>query len=456
MSEQAIETPRRRGREAPRAVIETDAQFPGPHARVLFKPAPYKVLWGGRGGAKSWSFCRALLILGSRRKLFILCTREFQQSMEESVYKALEDQAPMVGLAGFYRFKDTEIVGANGTRIVFAGLRNHISKIKSMEGIDICAVFEATTISDPAWNVLLPTVRGDPPKGPFGQGSEIWIEFNPELATDATYKRWVLDPPEGTLVDKVSWRENPWFPEILRRQKDDLRRKDPDAYDTVWEGNTRKALEGAIYAKEIAQAISEGRVSPQVKHDKFRPVDVSFDLGRADRTSIWFWQQNGMDHYAIDHYSNCGFGMDHYLAEMQARQYLYRRIYLPHDAAHHHQSAQKSIEMQVREVYPGEGRVKIVPKIGIAAGINVTRAMWPRIYMNEGKCADGITSLQHYRYAVDPDTGQRSPNPLHDWASHDADGLRTYTVGLREDTKPPAAASSGPPRMFRTGQGWMK
>ncbi len=283
-----------------------------------------------------------------------------------------------------------------------------------------------------------------------------WVKVRSWTATDATYKRWVLDPPDGTLVRKINWRDNPWFPEILRRQKDELRRKDPDAYETVWEGNTRKALEGAIYAKEIALAIGEGRISPQIKHDKFRPVDVSFDLGRADRTSIWFWQQNGMDHYAVDHYSNCGFGMDHYLAQMQDRKYLYRRIYLPHDAAHHHQSAQKSIEMQVREVYPGEGRVKIVPKIGIAAGINVTRAMWPRIHMNEGKCADGITSLQHYRYAVDPDTGQRSPNPLHDWASHDADGLRCYTVGLREDAKPQAEAASRPPKMFRTGQGWMK
>src|SRR5674476_214218 len=240
------------------------AQFPE-KAMALFKPAPYKVLHGGRGSAKTHSFCRALLILASRKRLIILCTREIQKSIKESVHKTLADVIDEMGLSWFYRVLETAIVGLNGSRFTFSGIRNNITAIKSMEAIDICAVFEATFVSHHSWEVLLPTVRRDPPYGPFGKGSEVWVEFNPELASDETYKRWVVEPPDGAVVVEMNYADNPWFPEILERQKEELRKKDYDSYLTVWEGKTRKTLLGAIYAREISAATIEGRISPNIK-----------------------------------------------------------------------------------------------------------------------------------------------------------------------------------------------
>ncbi len=431
------------------------AQFPE-KAKALFRPAPYKVFHGGRGSAKSWSFARALLILGSRKKLFILCAREIQKSIKDSVHKLLADQAEAMGLGWFYRVLDTKIVGLNGTEFVFYGIRNNIASIKSVEAIDICAVFEATFVTAHSWDVLLPTVRRDAPFGPFGQGSEILIEFNPELATDETYRRWVADPPAGTVVVEMNYHENPWFPEVLRKQMQEMRRKDYDNYLTVWEGKTRKTLEGAIYAREIATAMLEKRIIPNIRHDRSRSVDVSFDLGRSDMCATWFWQQVGTEHHAIDYYGNTGYDFTHYLEQIQSRKYLIGKIYLPHDAENEHQSASKSIAQQARLAYPGDDRVIVNDRIpSIALGINIVRQLFPRIYINEITCADGIMALQHYRYEVDVDTGQRGVKPKHDWSSNPADALRTYAEGLTDPQKFEAQPVERSGRERGDGLGWL-
>ena len=410
-------------------------QFPE-KALMLFRPAPYKVMHGGRGGSKSWDMARAILCLGAHKKLFIVCGREIQRSIKDSVHKLLSEQVIALGLDSYYEVQEQKIIGRlNGTEIVFVGVRNNISSIKSMEGIDIFWLTEATHVSDHTWDTLLPTVRRDPPFGPFGQGSEVWIDFNPDLGTDDTYKRWVLDPPDGTSVVEVNWRDNPWFPEILQKQLEAMKARDYDEYMTIWEGKPRRSLDGAIYAKELSAAISERRISPSIKYDRSRGVTVSFDLGRSDMCALWFIQQIGMEHHAIDFYGNTGFGIDHYLEEIQKRKYLIKKILLPHDAANHHQAAAKTIERQVRDVYPGE-IVKIVPKVSMVNGINAVRQLFARMYFSEGPTADGVLGLQHYQYGVNPDTKVRTKEPLHNWASNPADALRYYAVEIKEGNKP--------------------
>lgn len=413
-----------------------NVEFPE-KAVELFKPAPYKVMHGGRGGSKSWNMARALLALGAHRKLFIVCGREIQRSIKDSVHKLLSEQVQALGLSDRYDIQEQKIIGKNGTEIVFVGVRNNIGSIKSMEGIDIFWLTEAVHVSNHTWDTLLPTVRRDPPFGPFGQGSEIWLDFNPDLGSDDTYKRWVLEPPEGSLVIEVSHSDNPWFPEILRKQMEDMKAKDFDNYLTVWEGKTRRSLDGAIYAKELSAAITEGRINPQIRYSKSAGVTVSFDLGRSDMCALWFFQQIGMEHHAVDFYGNTGFGIDHYLEEIQRRKYLIKKIILPHDAANHHQAASKTIEHQVRDVYPGE-IVKIAPKVSIVNGINATRQLFPRMYFSEGPTADGVLGLQHYQYGVNPETHVRTKEPLHNWASNPADSLRYYAVEIKEGNKPSA------------------
>ena len=430
-------------------------QFPE-KAIPLFTPAPYKVMHGGRGGSKSWDMGRALLLLGSNRKLFLVCGREIQRSIKDSVHKLLSEQVAALGLDRDYEVQEQKILGKNGTEIVFVGVRNNIASIKSMEGIDIFWLTEATHVSNHTWDTLLPTVRRDAPYGPFGKGSEVWIDFNPDLGSDDTYKRWVLDPPAGAIIMELNHRDNPWFPEILQRQMEDMKAKDYDNYLTVWEGKVRRSLDGAIYAKELSAAITEGRISPEIKYDRSKGVTVSFDLGRSDMCALWFFQQIGMEHHAIDFYGNTGFGIDHYLEEIQKRKYLVKRIILPHDAANHHQAASKTIERQVRDVYPGE-IVKIAAKVSIVNGINAVRQLFSRLYFSEANTSDGVLGLQHYQYGVNPETHQRTKEPLHNWASNPADSLRYYAVEMKEGSKPPKQEDhyDHPSYSGDQAQGWM-
>ena len=421
----------------------------------LFQPAPYKVMYGGRGGSKSWDMARAILALGAHKKLFIVCGREIQRSIKDSVHKLLSEQVSDLGLEDHYEVQEQKIMGRlNGTEIVFVGVRNNITSIKSMEGIDIFWLTEATHVSNHTWDTLLPTVRRDAPFGPFGQGSEVWIDFNPDLASDDTYRRWVLDPPADTMVVEVNWRDNPWFPKILRKQMEDMKAKDYDNYLTTWEGKTRRSLDGAIYAKELSAAITEGRISPSIRYDKSKGVTVSFDLGRSDMCALWFMQQIGMEHHAIDFYGNTGFGIDHYIEEIQRRKYLVKRILLPHDAQNHHQAASKTIERQVRDVYPGE-IVKIAPKVSIVNGINAVRQLFPRLYFSEGPTADGVLGLQHYQYGVNPETHVRTKEPLHNWASNPADSLRYYAIEIKEGNKPVREEQYVDAYQEDHAQGWM-
>ena len=188
----------------------------------------YRVAYGGRGSAKSWQFARAALIHGAERVLRVLCAREYQTSIKDSVHKLLEDQIGVMGLDGFYGVQKTSIIGANGTEFLFKGLRRDVAEIKSTEGIDIAWIEEAEAVSDASWQALIPTVRKP--------GSELWITFNPALATDPTYKRFIAEPPTRSIVRQVGYRDNPWLPEVLREEAAELHVRDPEAYAHVWGG----------------------------------------------------------------------------------------------------------------------------------------------------------------------------------------------------------------------------
>lgn len=434
--------------------------FPAKTA-FLFEPHPYKCIYGGRGKSASWSFARALLILGRRRKLFIVCGREIQKSIKESVHKLIADQIEALGFQKFYDVQQAQIVGTNGTKFAFVGIRNNVSSIKSMEAIDIFAVFEADGVSYDSWDKVLPTVRRDPPFGPFDSGSEVWLEFNPELETDETYKRFVIDPPKGCVSVHMTYKDNPFFPDILRNQMESMRAKDYDNYLTTWEGKTRKTLQGAIFAKELQAAITEGRLSPHIKRDPMRPSIISFDLGDSDLCAWWEWQQVGMEHNAVDYYGNSGYGIDHYLEELEKRKKRVKWILLPHDAAQAHQSARgnklgNTIEKQVRAMYPG--KVKLVPRVSVVNRINAARALFPRVNIAEGPTSDGIMGLTRYQYKVD-DKGKRSREPLHNWASNPADAFTYYPVWLKEgQIERELKSEVGEQRTYdpsSSAQGWM-
>ena len=386
----------------------------------LFEPHRYKVAYGGRGSGKSWGAAISLLAQGAQKPLRILCAREFQNSISDSVHALLADQIKKLGLEGFYEVQNTAIYGKNGSEFLFAGLKHNVTKIKSFEGVDICWVEEAQTTSKSSWDVLIPTIRKN--------GSEIWITFNPELDTDETYKRFVVNPPSNAKVVKVNWSDNPWFPDVLREEMEDLKARDIDAYLNVWEGNTRQVLDGAVYANELRKAQEESRIK-DVIIDKSIPVSTFWDLGWSDMTSIWFVQViPGGEVRVIDFYQDCQKPIDFYTALLQTKGYTYRDHWLPHDAEHKNMTGRS-----VKEIVENMGLpVRITPKLSIADGINAARMLMNRCYFDQTKCAEGLQALRHYRYDVDPDTKMFSTKPLHDQHSHAADAFRYVAVGLDE------------------------
>lgn len=414
--------------------------------QFLYHPARYKVGYGGRGGAKSWGFADASLIQGIKEKKLVLCAREFQNSIADSVHALLKNRIDHMNLGGFYEIQQNRIIGANGTEFIFAGLRHNINKIKSIEGVDICWVEEAQTVSKASWDVLIPTIRKE--------GSEIWVSFNPELETDETYKRFVLNPPSNAVVVKVNWSDNPWFPEVLKQEMDDLKVRDEDAYLHVWEGHCKQTVEGAVFAKEMRAAMQEGRIC-RVPPTPGKPVDTFWDLGKRDHTSIWFVQFGMGEYRIVDFYQNHGEYLPHYLRILQERGYVYGMHFLPHDGGHERLGA-LSIEKQIKAVYPQ--KVKVLERINKKhIGIDAARTIFPLCWFDEQKCADGLQALRRYRYDVDPVTGGYSKDPLHDENSDAADAFLQIAMGLNAHKPKPQVKTVEVSKRAMVGMGgsWM-
>jgi len=208
----------------------------------LFKPARYKVFYGGRGSGKSWQIARALLLLGKKKNnpLQILCAREIQRSISDSVHKLLARQIDLLGLSSLYEVLRDSIRGINGTTFIFKGLRSDPQEIKSMEGINIAWIEEAQAVSAESWDILIPTIRE--------ANSEIWLTFNPLDETDPTYQRFILNAPENAIVQKVNYNRNPHFPAVLRQEMEWLKARDYESYLHIWEGEVRKHSNAVIFA----------------------------------------------------------------------------------------------------------------------------------------------------------------------------------------------------------------
>jgi phage terminase large subunit len=217
-------------------------QVPKPF-KFLFDPpiARYRAAWGGRGSAKSHTFASALLIKAYEKQLRILCCREIQRSIRDSVKRLLDDKIDTGGLGGFFESVDTEIRGANGSLFLFAGLRTNTASIKSLEAIDIAWVEEAQTVSRASLDILIPTVRKE--------SSELWFTWNPGQPTDPidVMFRGKDGPPPDSIVREIQYDQNPWFPEVLRREMEWDKKRDPDKYAHIWRGQYQRNSEARVF-----------------------------------------------------------------------------------------------------------------------------------------------------------------------------------------------------------------
>jgi len=210
--------------------------------QFLLEPHRYKSAYGGRGAARSWSFARVLAVLASYQKKRILCTREFQNSIRDSVHKVLSDQIELLNLTPYYNITRTEITSNIGSEFIFKGLQ-HPLEIKSIEGIDIVWLEEAQNASEESWRFLIPTIRKD--------GSEIWLSWNTGAKTDPTYQRFVINPPEDCASRLLTFRDNPFFPETLRREMEYCKRVDLDAYNHIWEGMPHHISDALVFRNKF-------------------------------------------------------------------------------------------------------------------------------------------------------------------------------------------------------------
>jgi len=396
-----------------------DIQFPK-KLQNLFKPYRYKVLHGGRGGAKSWGVARALLLLGAQNPIRVLCAREFQNSIADSVIKLLADQLEPLGLSDHYEVQKTIIKGKNGTTFSFEGLRHNVTKIKSYEGVDYCWIEEAQTVSKSSWDVLIPTIRKP--------DSEIIITFNPVLESDETYQRFVENPPTNSWVQQINWSDNPWFPDVLKQEMEDLKRRDFAAYRNVWLGECKLSVDGAIYANEMQQASDDGRICG-VPYDTGLQVYTFWDLGWNDTTAIWFMQIVGREFRFIDFYESSGAALSHYVKVLDEKGYRYAAHYLPHDVEVTELGTGRSRKATLESL--GMSNIEVVPRVdSLLDGIESTRQMMTLCWWDKDKCADGLKSLRNYRREYCEKTQTTKQTPLHDWASNAADAFRQFGQGF--------------------------
>ena len=209
--------------------------------RDLFnEDARYFALVGGRGSGKSYSVAACLVLRAAAKPLRILCAREIQKSIKDSVKRLLDDTIERCGLSDFFVSTETEIRGRNGSLFLFAGVRTNIDSIKSMEGIDVCWVEESQTVSQASLDILIPTIRKP--------GSQIYFTWNPKNPTDPIDVMFCgEEKPPKTIFLRVNYDLNPWFPDVLRAELEYDQRRDPDKYNHVWLGGYVANSEARVF-----------------------------------------------------------------------------------------------------------------------------------------------------------------------------------------------------------------
>lgn len=408
---------------------------------TFIEPCRYKVAYGGRGSSKSWTIAQLLVLEAYKKPTRILCAREIQKSIDDSVLQLLSDTIDRMGLTDFFDVQRTTVHAKNGSRFLFEGLRSNVTKIKSMEGIDIAWVEEAEKVSFTSWETLIPTIR----KG----GSEIWVSFNPYDEMDDTYQRFVLNSPPDSKVVEINWRDNPWFPEELRKEKDHLLSKDENLYQWIWEGKPLANHDGAYWAKFIKEdQIKEFGIEPNVQ------VNTYWDLGISDDMAIWFAQEVRGEIRLIHCYENHGEGLQHYVNYLHDFRDKHNIVYGTHYAPH---------DISVRELGSGKSRLETAesmglkfektPSIPVEDGIEQARSILNQCWFLESQTNRGVQALKSYRREFDDDKGVFKPRPLHNWASHYADAFRYFAVSRGRGTT--TINYEKPIQQIRSG-GWMR
>lgn len=391
--------------------------------QFLFESHRYKVAHSGRAGLKSWSFARALLICGAINQERILCGREIQKSISDSVHRLLQDQIDSMGLDEFYTVTKDGIVGRNDTNFLFAGFSDQtVESMKSFEGVTKCWIEEAVNISKRSYSLLIPTIRKE--------DSEIWVSFNPELDTDETYVRFIDHPPPDAVVVETNWRDNLWMTKVLEDERLHCLKTEPkEEYENIWEGVPRSAVAGAIYAKEVMLAKKENRIC-RVPYDPRLKVHTVWDLGHRDYTAIGLFQKGVSEFRMIGYIQEHQKKIHEYAADLNALSLNWGWDWLPHDGFIEDIKAPSCyaiLKAHGRRVKPKVGTKLPIPNIEVETGIKALRGIFHRLVIDSEMCDTFIQCMRRYRRAISNTTGEPAA-PVHDIYSHGADMARYFAL----------------------------
>jgi phage terminase large subunit len=408
----------------------------------LCNPARYKAAYGGRGGAKSHFFAEQVILLCRSRKTRVACIREVQATIKDSVRQLLIDKIQKLGLGNYFEVLESEIRAPNGSLIIFKGMQSYNAEnIKSLEDFDIAWVEEAQTLSAHSLRLLRPTIRK--------AGSEIWFSWNPRHDTDAVDKFFRGGAKvENAIIVEVNWRDNPWFPDVLKDEMKQDFANDPEIAEHVWNGGYEIVSEAAYYSKLIYHAEQNGRIG-HYPYDPTLPVVTAWDIGVDDYTAIWFIQETGYRATVIDYWEASGDGAEQIVRdcmpelnpdELEAaatfieldreQSFTYEKHFLPHDVRVREWGAgarTRYITLKGLGVKP----IHVGAPVGPQERINATRKVLPMMYFNDSKRVQlGISRLRRYSRKFN-ESMQTYTTPLHDENSHGADAFGEFAINCR-------------------------
>ena len=413
--------------------------------KPLLFPKRYKGAYGGRGGAKSHFFAEQALVRCYREPTRVVCIREVQDSIRDSVRQLLVDKIQKLGLGSFFHPLETEIRGANGALIIFKGMQSYNAEtIKSLEAYDIAWVEEAQTLSQRSLDMLRPTIRRP--------GSELWFSWNPRYKTDPVDRFFRQSPSEDAISVFINWRDNPWFPDVLRKDMERDFQEDANKADHIWNG-AYGSSEGAILSRWVNEAERDGRINNDVAFDpNGPPIEVSSDLGYRDTASWWYWQRRLGGFAVLRYQGDSGMDAEDWIPEIEQNVAFLTgkrevgKIWLPHDAkTKTFQSKHSSVERFLRAF--GSEHVGIVPVSKKTDQISAARKVIRHCEFHRDMCDAGLDGLRAWEFVWNDDNNVFSREPLHNWASHPGDAY-AYGAQVMEEHVP-SAKEKTPAEMVR-------
>jgi len=357
----------------------------------------------------------------------MVCIREVQKDLAQSAKLLIESKLSSFGLGeadGFKVYEDCIKLPGDGL-MIFKGMNNYTAdSIKSLEGFKRAWWEEAHTASKKSINLLRPTIRA--------AGSQLWWSYNRTLDSDPVDVMFTgAEVPTGAIIVDSNWRDNPWFTAELEQERLDCLRMQPEQYQHIWEGDYIKAVEGAYFARALAEARTQGRITT-LERDPLQTTRAYWDIGVRDATAIWIVQQKGTRLHFVDHYEAEGQDLATHVNWLRTAGYADAEMVLPHDGAKVDAFSATRFEDHLRQAGFAVRTVANQGKGAAMKRVEAARLRFGQMWFDGERCAKGLKALGWYHEKKNE--GGYGVGPNHDWASHSADAFGLAAVDYREPT----------------------